>query len=232
VTTTQHHTFDASSSTLASTRVVLRPLASPLPLGFLALMVATLAFASVQLRWIPATEGHTVALAVLVLTVPLQLIAAVMGFLARDPVAATGMGILSGTWAAVCLTTLSAPPGAASDGLGVVLLCSAGCLLVPAVAARPKAVPAAVILLSALRFAVTGVAQLDGGRAWLHAAGWVGVVLAALSAYAALALEIEGSESREVLPLGRTGRSRTAVDGHLADQIEDLASEPGVRQQL
>lgn len=60
-------------------RVVLRPLATPLPLSFLALGVATLAFASFQLRWIAASESHTVALAVLVLTVPLQLVACVMG---------------------------------------------------------------------------------------------------------------------------------------------------------
>jgi succinate-acetate transporter protein len=215
-----------------TTRVVLRPLASPLPLGFLALAVATVAFATVQLSWIPQSEGHTIALGVLVLTVPLQLLAAVMGFLARDPVAATGMGILSGTWGAACLATLSAPPGATSDGLGVILLASAACLLVPAVAARSKAVPALVIATSAARFAVTGVAQIDGGRTWLQAAGWVGIALAAISAYAALALELEGTELRTVLPLGRTGASRRAVDGRLEDQTESLATEPGVRQQL
>jgi succinate-acetate transporter protein len=217
---------------LSHTRIVLRPVASPLPLGFLALTVATLAFASVQLGWIPASEGHTIALAVLALTVPLQLIASVMGFLSRDPVAATGMGILAGTWGAVALTTLTSPPGATSKGLGVVLLCGAGCLLVPGLAARTKIVPAAVVLLSAVRFAVTGIAQLDGGSSWLHAAGWVGVVLAAVSTYAALALELEGTDARAVLPLGRTGPSSTAVDGDLADQVEHLAIEPGVRQQL
>lgn len=101
-----------------ATQVVLRPIATPLPLGFLGLAIATTAFASVQLGWIPQAQGHTVALGVLVLTVPLQLLAAVMGFLARDPVAATGMGILSGTWGAACLATLTSPPGTAGDGLG------------------------------------------------------------------------------------------------------------------
>jgi uncharacterized protein len=215
-----------------ATRVVLRPIASPLPLGFLALAVATVAFASVQLSWIPQDQGHTVALGTLVLTVPLQFLAAVMGFLARDPVAATGMGILSGTWAAACLATLASPPGASSEGLGVILLMSAACLLIPAAAARTKAVPALVILTSATRFAVTGIAEIDGGRNWMHAAGWVGIALAILSVYAALALELEGSESRTVLPLGRTGASRTAVDSPLADQVEQVATEPGVRQQL
>jgi hypothetical protein len=221
-----------STTSQHATRVVLRPLATPLPLGFLALAVATFAFASVQLSWIPRSESHTVALGVLVLTVPLQLLAAVMGFLARDPVAATGMGILAGTWGAVCLATLTSPPGAASAGLGVILLCSAACLLVPAVAAHAKLVPALVIATSAARFALTGIAEIDGGRSWMQAAGWLGVALAVLSAYAALALELEGSESRTVLPLGRRGASRKALDGQLSDQVADLATEPGVRQQL
>jgi uncharacterized protein len=213
-------------------RVVLRPVATPLPLGFLALGVATFSFAALQLRWIPASEGHTVALGVLVLTAPLQLLAAVMGFLGRDPVAATGMGILAGTWGAACLATLTSPPDSVSDGLGVLLLCAAACLLVPGAAAHTKLVPAAVILLSATRFAVTGIAELDGGRGWMQAAGWVGVALAVLSLYAALALELEGSESRTVLPLGRRGAGARAVDGDLASQVAGVEHEPGVRRQL
>jgi uncharacterized protein len=216
----------------AATRVMLRPLANPLPLGFLALAVATAAFATVQLSWIPQSQGHTVALGVLALTVPLQFLAAVMGFLARDPVAATGMGILSGTWGAACLATLTAPPGAFSDGLGVLLLAAAACLLVPASAARTKLVPALVIATSAARFAVTGIAEIAGSQPWLHAAGWVGLGLAALSIYAALALELEDSQSRAVLPLGRSGASKKAVNGRLPDQVENVATEPGVRQQL
>ena len=217
---------------MSVSRIVVRPLATPLPLGFLALGVATWSFAAVQLGWVPATEGRTVALGVLVLTVPLQLVAAVMGFLARDPVTATGMGILAGTWGAVCLATLTAPPGATSPGLGVILLGSAACLLVPAVSARAKRVPAAVIVLSATRFAVTGVAHLDGGPTWMKVAGWIGVALALLSFYAALALELEGSESRTVLPLGRTGAARSALTGDLEAQLADVRHEPGVRRQL
>lgn len=220
------------STPVPVTRVMLRPLASPLPLGFLALGVATAAFASVQLSWIAQSQGHTVALGVLALTVPLQFLAAAMGFWARDPVAATGMGILSGTWGAVCLATLTSPPGATSAGLGVILICSAVCLLAPAAGARSKTVPALVILTSAVRFAVTGIAEINGSRPWLHTAGWVGIALAALSGYAALALELESTESRAVLPLGRTGASKRAVDGRLSDQIENVATEPGVRQQL
>ncbi len=105
-----------------STRVVLKPLATPLPLGFLALAVATIAFASVQLCWIPQDQGRTVGLRVLVLTVPLQLLAAVMGFLARDPDAqlrAWASSVAPGAQHA--WPPWPPPPGATSQGLGVIL---------------------------------------------------------------------------------------------------------------
>lgn len=95
----------------------------------------------------------------------------------------------------------------------MLLLCSAAALLVPGAAAITKAVPAAVILTSAARFALTGIAEINGDTHWFTAAGWVGVALAALAAYAALALELEAAHSRTVLPLGRRGASRSARRG-------------------
>jgi uncharacterized protein len=199
--------------------VVLRPLATPLPLGFLALVLATVTFSAVQLGWVPPSEGRVAALTALLATVPLQLLAAVMGFLARDPVAATGMGVLTGTWAVVGITTLTSPPGAVSDGLGVVLVVAGICMLVPAVSAGSKLVPAAVMALAGMRFAVTGAYQLTGSAGWKSAAGWVGLALAVVALYAALALELEGSHRRTILPLGRRG----AVP---------ISDDPGVRPQL
>jgi uncharacterized protein len=202
-----------------ATRVVLRPLATPLPLGFLALVLATTLFSAVQLGWVPPAQGRVAAYAALVATVPLQFLAAVMGFLARDPVAATGMGVLTGTWAVVGLTTLTSPPGGVSAGLGVFLVAAGVCMLVPAVSAGAKPVPAAVMALAGVRFAVTGVHHLTASATWQVTAGWVGLALALLALYAALALELEGSHRRTVLPLGR--RSPAAAAG-----------EPGVRPQL
>lgn len=221
-----------TNETAIAPSVVLRPIASPLPLGFLALTIATVAVASVQLSWVPVSEGRTVALGVLVLAVPLQLLSSVMGFLARDPVAATGMGILAGTWGAVCLATLTTPPGATSAGLGVILLTAAASLLVPVMAARSKIVPALVIATSACRFAVTGIAEVDGSATWMQGAGWTGIALAAVSAYAALALALEASSSRTVLPLGRRAGGAKAVESGLDQQVEQLANEPGVRHEL
>jgi len=82
-----------------SPQVFLRPLATPLPLGFMALAATTSVFAVVELGWIPADQRQTAAWMALVVAAPLQLLAAVFGYLARDPIAGSSMAFLSGTWA-------------------------------------------------------------------------------------------------------------------------------------
>jgi succinate-acetate transporter protein len=208
--------------------VVVRPIATPLPLGFLALCIATLSFSAAQLSWIPTGQEHTVAFVALALTAPLQLLACVLGFLARDPVAATGMGLLAGAWATAGLATLSAPAGTLSGGLGITLLAVGLALLVPATAAWSKPVAALVLFTSALRFAATGIAELQASHGWLVIAGWIGVVLAAFSLYAALAFELEATLDRQVLPLFRLGSSTQATGG----QPDPAVDEPGVRSRL
>jgi len=215
-----------------ATRIVLRPLATPLPLGFLALALATTVFAALQLGWIPPDQGRVAALTALVATVPLQLTASVIGFLARDPVAATGMGVLAGTWATVGLTTLTSPPGSTSPGLGVVLVTAGLAMFLPAVSGLAKLAPAAVMGLAGVRFIVTGMYQLEGSATWKSAAGWVGLALAVVAFYAALALELEGSHHRTILPVGRRGPSAAGMRGDSPLGPADLAHEPGVRPQL
>lgn len=215
----------------AAVRIHLRPLGTPLPLGFLGLCVATFSFAGLQLGWVPPEQGTMIALAVLGLTVPVQLIACVFGFLARDPVAGTGMGLLAGTWAAVGLVTVQSPPGADSAALGVVLIAAGAAVVVPALAGRAKTVAATVMALSAVRFAVTGLAELTGASGWQSAAGWIGVLLAVVSWYAALGFELEAQNTGGV-PLWRRGSAATAMDGNAAAQFTELAREPGVRRQL
>ena len=205
--------------TAPGARVVLRPLATPLPLGFLALVLATTTFAALQLGWIPPEQGRVAAITAVAATVPLQLLASVVGFLARDPVAATGMGVLTGTWAVVGLTTYTSPPGSTSAGLGVLLVTAGLAMFVPAVSGLAKLVPAAVMGPAGVRFVVTGIYELEASPTWKSAAGWVGLALAVLALYAALALELEASHGRTILPLGR----REPVD---------VAVEPGVRPQL
>ena len=67
-----------------------------------------------------------------------------------------------------------------------------------------KLVPAVVFLLASTRFFLTGGYHLTGGTA----------------------------TGRTVLPLGRRGKGKVAVTGSLLEQVKDVTTEPGVREQL
>jgi hypothetical protein len=84
-----------ADASLGRSFVFLRPIANPFALGFVGLTAATLTVAGQEIGWIPPSESHQVALIVLLSAPPLQLLACVFGFLGRDPVAATGMGLLA-----------------------------------------------------------------------------------------------------------------------------------------
>ena len=212
---------------------MLRPLAGPLTLGFLGLAAASFVVAGLQLGWVEPAEGKQVALCVLAFTVPLQLTASLVGFLARDGVAATGMGLLSGIWAAMSLVTFTGEPGATSDALGLFLLVTGIAMWAPAsAAAASKLVPALVLATAGLRFLLTGLYQLTAAAVWEDTAGVVGLVLCAFALYAAYAAEWEDVLKRPVLPLGRRGKGALAVTGPYVQQIAELHKEPGVRQQL
>jgi succinate-acetate transporter protein len=213
-------------------QIVLRPLGHPLPLGFLALAVGTLVLSALQLGWIPPTDGRVVALTALGFTAPLQLLAAILGFQVRDTVAGTGMGLLSGTWVVIGLVMYTSPPGATSDGLGVMLLGAGLALCVPALAAVGKPVAAAVLGTAALRFAFAGLAQLTGSAAWEKTAGLVGLLLALLALYAATAFELEAVRHRTILPLLRRGAAHSSTGAGTSGQPDHLAQEPGIRAQL
>ena len=215
-------------------RVVLRPIANPLPLGFLALAAGTLLVSGLQLGWLAPTQGDDVGLILLAFVFPLQLVACVFGYLGRDVVAGTGMGLLSGTWLAIALVTLTAPePGATSDALGLFLLLAGTAMLVPfAAATTGKLVAAAVLGTTALRFGLTGLYQLTAGSGWEDAAGIVGLVLLAVALYAALALALEDARGETTLPLGRRAAGADALDGGLEAQIAGVEHAAGVRRQL
>lgn len=161
-----------------ATRVVLRPIGNPLPLGFLALAGGTLVLSGLQLGWLQETEGHQVAVIIVAFVVPLQLLASVFGYLARDVVAGTAMGVLAGTWLSIGLVTLTGKPGATSDPLGLLLLLAAVAMTVPvSAAAAGKLVPALVLATTALRFATTGLFQITAATTWKEVAGIAGQVL-------------------------------------------------------
>ncbi|MDQ2678036.1 MAG: hypothetical protein M3Y51_04780 [Actinomycetota bacterium] len=179
-----------------------------------------------------APTGGQVGLVLVAFAAPLQLLTSVIGFLARDIVAGTGMGVLAGTWSATGLVLLTSAPGSTSDALGLLLMVSALAIAVAcAGAVSSKAVPAAVLATTVLRFAATGVYELSGSDWWKSAAGWIGVVLAALAAYTSLALLLEDAHHRTRLPLGRRGDEASALREGSSDEAT-LWQEAGIRNQL
>lgn len=216
------------------TRVTLRPIGSPLPMGLLALMCAVLLLSLGQVGALPAEEGRTVALILVGFVVPLMLVSSIFSFLARDTVAGTALGLFTGAFLVIALGTLSAPsPQATSDALGVFLIALAAAMLVlVAGASFGKAGPAAVIVVGSARFLVNGLYEIKSTAGLEHAAGIVGFLLAGTALYSALATLIEDVQRRTTLPLGRRAKARDALDAPFASQLERIEHEAGVRQQL
>lgn len=216
-----------------STRIFLRPIASPFPLGFSGLATASLLVAGSELGWFSSQDRLVVAIVLIGVTFPVQFLASIFGFLARDSAAATSFGLQGAMWLVVGLDRLLSAPGSTSPALGVLLCCMAGLVALGAAgAALGKLVPAAVLLLAAVRFLLTGLHELTAGAGVEHAAGLIGLVLVALCGYAVLALELEGLKRRTVLPVLRWGPGREAMSASLEEQDRGLAHEPGVREQL
>ena len=214
-------------------RVFLRPMGTPLPLGFFGLVVATSVLSCLNLGWIPTSEQHQVAFVLMVFAFPLQLIASVLLFLVRSAPAGAGIGVQSVTWLTLGLMLYTGHPGSRSAAAGVLLFAAAGALLPSALTASlSKLVLSAVMLLVALRWVLTGMYEKFGGTAWEHASGWEGLVVAAVALYAAFGADLEAALRRSVLPMGRHGRGLQALEQNLADQEPALQHEPGVRQEV
>jgi hypothetical protein len=212
--------------------VSLRPMASPLPLTFAGLVIASLVWSGYELGWIPHAQRVSTGLVLLAVPFPMQVLAAFEGFAARSATAATGGGILAVFWIALGLDLVFGTPFAhgPSDAVGVLALGAAGALLAPAFAElRAGALLAhAVLSATAFRLVLTGIAGLTHASAWTELAGWVGCAVAALALYAAVALELEGALGHAVLPTLRVGIAAMAVNGD-AGQLD---RSPGVRRTL
>jgi hypothetical protein len=216
-----------------ATRVCLRPMASPLPLGLLALAVATFTLAGLQLSWVSLAQWRDTGLGILAFAVPLQALSSVYGFLARDTAAGMGMALQAGGWLAIGATIYGGRAGQTSGALGLLLIGAATALLVPATTAAPTKVLAGVVMaLTALRFYLTGAYELSAAAPWKEAAGITGLVLAAVALYAGLAFELEDSRRSTVLPTFRRGAEREALTENLSDELAGIQHEAGVRQKL
>lgn len=212
------------------TRINLRPIASPMPLGFFTVAIASAMTGCLQLGLFEPDARKAVALCVLP-AFALQLLVSILAFGARDVIAATLMGVFAGSWLAYSLVMVSG----AADGLRVlgvfnlVFLCFGA--LMTAVT-RPKRALWLVLVASLPRWTATGLSGLTGAEWLTRTSGALGLLVALVAMYAAFALMLEDMRSEEVLPIGRSGPAHAAVEGDLAVQLRNLERHAGVRRTL
>ncbi|MEU8778920.1 GPR1/FUN34/YaaH family transporter [Streptomyces sp. NPDC048606] len=212
------------------TRITLRPIASPMPLGFFTVAIASVMTGCLQLGILQASERRAVALCVLPAFV-LQLLVSVLAFGARDVIAATLMGTFAGSWLAYALVVgTDAAGGPRVLGVFNLALLCFGALM--AAVTRPKRALWLVLVVSLPRWAAGGLAGLTGSPWVAQAAGALGLLVALAACYAAFALMLEDMRGAPVLPIGRSGPAHHAVEGDLAVQLRDLERQAGVRRTL
>lgn len=220
----------AEPDPLAITRIQLRPIGSPMPLGFFTVAIDSVQVSALQWGLFPAVDRRAVALVVFPAFV-VQVIVGIFAFLGRDSVAATVMMSLATTWLVDALLFYLNPPGAA-QALGIFFIVFAIFAMFMLVSSLPKRALAAVLVVTVPRFLVAGIAEITGSRPVSQAAAVLGFLLAAVSLYTAFALLLEDSRGREVLPIGRSGAARDAIDGSLAMQLTHIERQAGIRRTL
>jgi succinate-acetate transporter protein len=215
---------------LAAIRIVLRPIASPLPLGLFAFAVGSVVLSALDMKLLPPTEAHHAALIMLGFVAPLELFASVFAFLARDGAGGSTLGLFGASWVTLALSLLASPPGALNPALGVFLFAVAGAMAILAITAAETQPFFAVLLTLALtRFVLTGLAEAGLGEALRLAAGIVGWLDAAIALYGALALLLEDGARHAVLPLFRRHAAQRAPEGGPSDRVRSIEHEAGVR---
>ncbi len=212
---------------------MLRPIGSALPLGFLSFGIGMLLLGCFAIGWIPVSEQRDVGMLLVGFVFPLELVATIFAFLARDTLGATTLGLFTASWLALGLADLSAPAGTKSVALGIYLFGFAtAVLLLSTLSTLGKPFFSVLLLCAAVRMVLSGVYEVSaGGKAYYHVSGGFALALAALAMYGGAALGLEDAHQREVLPLFRRGAAAESFDG-LDAQLDRLEAEAGVRQQL
>lgn len=214
------------------TRVVLRPIGSALPLGFFAFAIGMLLLGCSAIGWIPPSEQKDLGMMLIAFVFPLELIATIVAFLARDTLGATTLGLFTTSWLALGWVYHSSPPGTTSITIGIYLFGFAtAALLLALMSTRSKPFFSVLLGASVARMVLSGVYEVGGSHEWDKIAGGFGIGLAALAMYGGTALGLEDALHRELLPLFRRGGAEQAFQGYDA-QLDRLESEPGIRQQL
>ncbi len=214
-------------------RIVVRPYGSAIPLGFFAFGIGMFLYAALDASWVKTSDAQTIGLILAAFVAPLELIATIFAFLARDTVAAATLGLFGASWLVGGLTTMEAKPGILDPGVGYFLLAfTVVIVLLGIVAFLGKPFIGVLLLVSSARAVLAAVYELGGGVGWNRAGGWLALGIFVIAMYGGIAFLIEDALGRTVLPIGRRGGSKEAVEGNLADQLRGLEDEAGVRHTL
>lgn len=214
-------------------RIFVRPLASPLPLGFFAFGIGTVLLSAVEFRWLPVSESVVLAIVLLGFVAPLELVASIMGFLSRDTGSATAMGLFGSGWIVLALSFLMAGLEAKTVTVGIFLVMDALAVLSLAVVSMSaKPLLGILLFLAAARFLLAAIVQFGGATVLNVACGALGLVTGVFAVYGGLALLFEDVKQKSILPVFRRGAATRAFEGNLEEQLQRLQREAGVRQQL
>jgi succinate-acetate transporter protein len=214
-------------------RIVVRPYGSSVPLGFFAFGIGMFLYAALDAPWLKASQGHSIGLLLAGFVAPLELVATIFAFLARDTVAAATLGLFAGSWFVGGLATMQAKPGVLDPALGYFLIAfTVVVLLLAGAAILGKPLIAVLLAVSAVRGLLSAAYELGAGPRWNHIGGWLALAIFVIAMYGGIAFLLEDARGRTVLPLARRGGSREAVEGSLSDQLRGLEDEAGVRHTL
>ncbi|MDR7304118.1 GPR1/FUN34/YaaH family transporter [Haloactinomyces albus] len=213
--------------------ISLRPYGNPLPLGLFSFGIGMVLLAGIAFQWMHGMEVRAAGILMAAFVFPLELLAAVLAFLARDTGAASALGLFATSWLALGLLHVVFPTMRTSFAAGLFLAAFAVMLIPLAVAASlGKRLLALVLSVSTIRAGLAAAYQLGAPHAVALADGAAALALSVLSLYGGTAFLLEDIRQRTLLPVLRSGSGLRAINAELGDQFRRLPQEPGIRQQL
>lgn len=213
--------------------IILRPLGTALPLGFFSVAVGMVLLGAQGIGWIPPSEQQSLGIFIAAYVFPLEMVASVFAFLARDGLGGAALGLLATSWLAIGLVAITSVPGSTSVASGLFQWGFALVVLVVAgVAVRGKPLITVVLVLVAARAALEGLHQLTGEAVMATAGGVIALTASAVAMYTGAALLIEHAWPSAALPIFRRGEAAAAVSKGNVPSSSSLSDQPGVRGEL
>jgi succinate-acetate transporter protein len=214
------------------TRIILRPIASGMPVGFFSFAIGMLLLACYSLGIIPLPETKQLGEILVSFVFPIELLATIFAFLARDSMSAATLGLFTTSWLVLGVFYITQKAGSTSIALGIYLFGFAAAIYLLGVMAIPaKPFFTVLLILAGTRTVLAGVYEVGGAHSWLTISGYFALAVMLMAFYGGVAFALEDAKQKPVLPLFRRGTAEAAFSGY-KNQLDRLEAEPGVRQQL